>query len=84
MENFLGSKRADFFFFRGINKLLEEREDVIQNNGEYTIDWNLFIDKLFVDELYFTKMKIIYYSIHFHCIIQTGEWLNACLILTAC
>ena len=39
VENFLSSK-SDEFYLRGINKLLDKWQEVIQNNGEYTIDWN--------------------------------------------
>ena len=30
------------FKLRGLNKLQDKWQEMIQNNGEYTIDWNLF------------------------------------------
>ena len=38
-ENLLGSKPAEFYL-RGINKLSDKWQGVIQNNNEYTVDWN--------------------------------------------
>ena len=49
VENFLDSKSAEFYL-RGINKLPDEQQEAIQNNGEYIIDWNEFSDKLFIHE----------------------------------
>ncbi len=37
MENFLRLKPAEFYL-RGINKLSDKWQEVIQNNGEYNID----------------------------------------------
>ena len=39
VENFWSSKPAKFYF-RGINKQLDKWQEFIQNNGEYTRDWN--------------------------------------------
>ena len=39
VENFLRLKPAEFYL-RRINMLLDKWQEVIQNNGEYTIDWN--------------------------------------------
>ena len=39
VENFLGSKLTEFYL-KGINKLLDKWQEVIQNNDKYTIDWN--------------------------------------------
>ena len=50
-------KLAEFYPW-GINKLPVKWREMIQNKGKYTIDWNKFIVKLFVNKLYFTKMKI--------------------------
>ena len=38
-ENFLSSKPTEFDW-RGINKPPDKWQEVIQNNSEYTIDWN--------------------------------------------
>ena len=38
VENSLSSKQ-DEFYLRRINKLLDNYQEVIQNNGEHTIDW---------------------------------------------
>ena len=51
VEN-LSSKPAEFYLI-GI-KLPDKWQEVIQNN-EYTIDWNLFIVKSFVNELYISS-----------------------------
>ena len=51
MENLLRSKSAEFYL-RGINKQPDEwRQELIQNKGESTIDWNVFIIKLFMNKL---------------------------------
>ena len=39
VENFFSSKPTEFYL-RGINKLLDKWQEAIQNNGEYTINWN--------------------------------------------
>ena len=64
MENLLGLKPTEFYL-RGNNKLLDKLREVNQNNGEYTIVWNLFIVELFMSKLYFTKTKIIYDSMQY-------------------
>ena len=59
MENFLSSKAAEVYL-KGINKLQDK--EVTQNRGNYTIAWNQFIVKLFMNKLYFTETEIIYDS----------------------
>ena len=39
MENFSSSKPAEFYL-KGINKQPDKWQEVIQNNGKYTTDWN--------------------------------------------
>ena len=39
VENFLKSK-PDEFYLRETNEQLDKWQEVIQNNGEYIIDWN--------------------------------------------
>ena len=39
VENLLSLKPAEFNL-RWINKLLDKWQKVVQNNGEYTSDWN--------------------------------------------
>ena len=39
VEKFLCSKPAEFYL-RGINKLPDKGSEGIQNNGQYTNDWN--------------------------------------------
>ena len=34
------SSKPISFYLRGINKLLDKWQEVIQNKGNYTIDWN--------------------------------------------
>ena len=48
VENLLSTKPAEFYL-RGINTLLYKLQEVIQNNGEYNIDWNQFIVKLLIN-----------------------------------
>ena len=38
-ENLWNSK-LDELYLKGINKHTDKWQDVIQNNGEYKIDWN--------------------------------------------
>ena len=45
-KTFLSAKPAEFYL-RGITKLPDEWLVGIQNNGQYAIDWNLSIVKLF-------------------------------------
>ena len=58
VENFL--KPGEFYLIE-INKLPDKWQEVMENNSEYTNDWNLFIDNLIMNKLYFTK-RIIYDS----------------------
>ena len=51
VENFLSSKSV-IIYLKEI-KQPDKWQEVIQNNGEYTIDWNSFIHE------YFPKMRII-------------------------
>ena len=39
VENFLRLKPVEFYL-RGIYKQLDKFQEIIQNNDEYTIDWN--------------------------------------------
>ena len=48
MEYFLYSKPAEFYL-SGIKTLSDKWQVVIQNNYEYTINWNLFIVKSFMN-----------------------------------
>ena len=59
LENFLKPGES---CLRGINKLADKWREIIQDNGEYTIDWNEFILELFMNKIYFTKTEIIYES----------------------
>ena len=56
MESFLSSKLNEFYSSR-INKLSDKRKEVIQNDGEYTIDW-----KWFGVWIYETKLDNFYRS----------------------
>ena len=40
VEIFLSLKSAEFYL-RGINKFPNKWQEMIQNNGEYTINWNI-------------------------------------------
>ena len=51
------SKLAEFYL-RGMDKLPDKWPKVIQNSGEWTVDWKEFI-KLFMNKLHFTKTEII-------------------------
>ena len=55
VENSLNRKPAKFYFW-GINKQPDKWQEVIQNNNEYTFDWNWFMVKLYMNKSYFTKM----------------------------
>ena len=59
MENFLSSKPAEFYL-RKNNKLPAKWQKVIQNNGEYTFNWNWLIVELFMNKLQFTKRENFY------------------------
>ena len=52
VEKFVSSKSTEFNL-RRINKLLDEWKEVIQTNGDYSVDWNEFIGKLFMNELFY-------------------------------
>ena len=39
VENFLSSKRNEFYL-RGINKLADQWQEMIENKDRYTVDWN--------------------------------------------
>ena len=47
----------------GIKELASKCQEVVQNNDEYTIDWNKLIVNLFMNKLYSSKTGIIYDSI---------------------
>ena len=42
------------FYVRGIPKLPDKLQAVIQNNDKYIVDWNEFIVELFMIEIHFT------------------------------
>ena len=58
MKKFLSSKPAEFYL-RGINKLADKGQVLVENNGEYTIYCNQFIVKSFMKKLYFIEREII-------------------------
>ena len=55
VENFFSSKPVKFYL-RGLHKLLGKWQELIQNNSEYTIDWNHFVNKYIINIL--QKRKI--------------------------
>ena len=61
VENIFNSKPAKFYL-RGINKLPDNWQEVIQNNGGCTIDWNQFVVRLLMNKLYLSETEIIYDS----------------------
>ena len=58
MENFLSLKLVEFYW-GGINKIPDKWHELIQNEAEYTIDWNYIFVKLFIYKSHFTKTEII-------------------------
>ena len=58
VEN-LSSKAAKFYL--RINKRPDKWQEVIQNDDEYTLDWNQFIVKL-----HFIKMEIIWLGLIYY------------------
>ena len=61
-ENVYGkilSSKSAVFYLRKIKKLPAKWQEMIENNGKYTIHWSYLIVKLFVNKSYSTKMKII-------------------------
>ena len=57
MENIFSLKPVDLYL-KGITKQPDKLLEVIKNNGQYTMDWNWFIVKSFMNKLYFTKRKL--------------------------
>ena len=59
------------FYLRRI-KLPDKWQVIIQNNGEYVIDWHWFIVRLFMNKWYFTKTEIII-SINLICFLMAFQ-----------
>ena len=57
LENFFCSQIVEFYL-REINKQSDIWSVVIQNNGDFIIDWNDFIVKLIIKALYFIEWKL--------------------------
>ena len=51
-ENFLVSKLSEIYL-REIRNIPDKWLNAIENYSKYTVDWNLFIVKLLMNELYF-------------------------------
>ena len=54
VENLLSSKPTDIFYLRGTNKVYDNWQEVIRNNGEYANGWKESIVKSFKNILYVT------------------------------
>ena len=59
VKNFLSLIQAEFYL-RRISKLPYKWQEAIQNYSKYTIDWNEYIVRLFMNKFYFTKTNYLW------------------------